>query len=485
MTDQASSGRYSGPEYVRLLAAARRSLERTGGDLSSTVTVKHPDDAERKAIIGLVGYRSEGSAQIGVRLADLDGAVREATGGGLIELLERIGPPLKDRPAVRRRLADGREATVRSAENSFLNDRDWYQSWLTEIAADGTLTRLVNAAEAERIGHAVRVLEAVERRTEPVQLAELAAATTGDTKALNHGTTLATLVLRALAIHAGAGKPVTTEQRRELWDTHGVIVDDLASRVLVLNLAVGGDGLGEWLTDAKARGVPFYVTLQQLIAMPVAPAVVAEPTVHICENPAVLRRAAADLGPRSRALICTEGQPSTAFHRLAAAVTANGGRLRYHGDFDWPGIGIANSVIRRHNATPWRLSAADYREAVREDADHVKLSGPPQPTPWDPALADAMAAAARAVYEESVADPLIADLTSPLGPAAECRPDTRDDPLCFVFGDRDHVVGEVASFVGIQQRRTSPLKVGAERLVALAAVVLDPAEHPARLLHGC
>jgi uncharacterized protein (TIGR02679 family) len=420
MTDEASSGRYSGPEYERLLAAARRSLERTGGSLSATVTVNHPDDAERKAIIGITGqYRAEGSAQIGVRLADLNQAIRESTGAGLIELLERIGPPLKDRPADRKRLADGREATVRSAENSLLNDRDWYQSWLIEIAADGTLTRLVNAAEAARIGHAVRVLEAVERRTEPVQLAELAAATTGDTKALNHGTTLATLVLRALAIRAEVGKPVTTEQRRELWDAHGVIVDDLASRVLVLNLPARGDGLGEWLTDAAARGVPFYVTLQQLIAMPVVPAVEAEPTVYVCENPAVLRRAANDLGPRSRPLICSEGQPSTAFHRLAAAITANSGRLRYHGDFDWPGIAIANSVIRRHDATPWRLAAADYQAAVREDADHVKLSGPPQPTPWDPALADAMAATARAVYEESVADPLIADLTTPLHSTAE------------------------------------------------------------------
>ena len=100
----------------------------------------------------------------------------------------------------------------------------------------------------------------------------------------------------------------------------------------------------------RARGVPFYVTLQQLIAMPVAPAAAA--TVHVCENPAVLRRAAADLGPRSRPLICTEGQPSTAFHRLAAAVTANGGRLRYHGDFDWPGIAIANSVIKPPQREP-------------------------------------------------------------------------------------------------------------------------------------
>jgi uncharacterized protein (TIGR02679 family) len=409
MAEQGPHDRYAGPEYRRLLDAARRSLERTGGSLSATVTVKQPDDAERKAIIGITGqYRPEGAIQIAVRLADLDAAVRETTGAGLKDLLERIGPPVKDRPADRRRLADGREATVRSLQKSLLNDRDWFRAWLTEIVADGTLTKLVNAADAGRVGQAARVLEAIERRAEPVQLAELAAATTGDTKTLNHGTTLATLVLRALAIRAGTSRPGTTEQRRELWDSCGVIVDDLASRVLVLNLAARGDGLGEWLTDAGTRGVPFYVTLQQLIAMPVAP--LAATTVHVCENPAVLRRAAADLGPRSRPLICTEGQPSTAFHRLAAAITNASGTLRYHGDFDWPGIAIANSVINRHNASPWRMSAADYREAVREDADHVKLSGIPQPTRWDPALADAMSAAGRAVYEESVADPLIAEL---------------------------------------------------------------------------
>ena len=409
MTDHAQDDRYAGPEYRRLLDAARRSLERTGGSLSAVVTVKQPDDAERKAIIGITGqYRPEAAIQIAVRLADLDAAVRETTGGGLVDLLERLGPPLKDRPADRRRLADGREAAVRSVEKSSLRDWDWFRAWLTEIVADGTLTKLVNAADADRVGQAARVLEAIERRGEPVQLAELAAATTGDTKALTHGTTLATLVLRALAIRSGASRPATTEQRRELWDSCGVIVDDLASRVLVLNLAARGDGLGEWLTDARARGVPFYVTLQQLIAMPVAPA--ARATVHVCENPAVLRRAAADLGPRSRPLICAEGQPSTAFHRLAAAVTGTSGTLRYHGDFDWPGIAIANSVINRHNAIPWRMSASDYQAAIREDADHVKLSGPPQPTGWDPALADAMIAAGRAVYEESVADDLIADL---------------------------------------------------------------------------
>src|SRR5690348_396222 len=138
--------RYAGPEYKSLLDAARKSLEGTSGDLTRMVTVKTPDDRERRAIIGITGqYRPEGVGVLAVRLADVDQAVREAAGLGLIRLLERIGPPLKDRPAERRRLVDGREAAIRAAGKSFLSTRGWYQAWLAELAADGTLTRLVKS----------------------------------------------------------------------------------------------------------------------------------------------------------------------------------------------------------------------------------------------------------------------------------------------------------------------------------------------------
>jgi len=401
---------YGGDEYARLLAAARRSLERTGGDLTGSVSVRNPGDAERKAIIGITGqYRPEGVAQITVRLADLDRAVREATGRGLAELLERLGPPLRDLPAERDRRATARDALVRSGEESFLSQEPWYAGWLAEIARDGTLTKLANAGEAARLAQAVRVLEALAGRDTPVLVQTLAAEVTGNTHALDHGTTLSTLVLRALALRAGVPRPSSTEDRRELWDASNVIVDDLASRVLVLNLPASGDGLGEWLSGAAALGVPFCATLQQLVAMPVA---VSVPVAHVCENPAVLRRAAGELGAASLPLICAEGRPSTAFHRLASAVTRGGGELRYHGDFDWPGVSIADAVIARHGAVPWRFSAADYLAGVRADADFVALSGAARPTPWDTALAAAMTETGRVVYEESVADTLIADLAS-------------------------------------------------------------------------
>ena len=219
------AARYAGPEYKRLLDAARRSLERTGGDLSRMITVKSPDDRERRAIIGITGqYRPEGASVLFVRLAVVDQAVREAAGQGLAELLERLGPPLKDRPAERQRLTDGREAAIRSAEDSFLTTRGWFHAWLAEVAADGSLTRLVNTGETVQVRQATRVLEWIEQRAElraaPVQLAELAATITGDTKTLNPGTVLATLVLRGLAFRLGSDRPKTTEERREIGRAH-------------------------------------------------------------------------------------------------------------------------------------------------------------------------------------------------------------------------------------------------------------------------
>ncbi len=402
---------YDGPEFRRLLKQARRLLERTGGDLSGSVSLSHPDDAERKAIIGITGqYRDMRTNRIAVRLADLDRAVRETTGRGLPELLAELGGPLRDRPAERSVLAGARDTAIGEAEASSLYlSCAWYRDWLAEIGRDGSLTKLINQGEQARLGQAVRVLEYLAgRRGAPVLLPALAADVTGDTKALNHGTLVSTLVLRALAIKTGTGRPGTAGERRDLWEASDVVIDDLASRVLVLNLTAEGAGLAEWLVGAARRGVPFYVTLHQLMTLPLT---IRGAVVYVCENPAVLRHAAAELGAGSAPLLCTEGQPSTAFHQLAEVVVGGGGQLRYHGDFDWPGLAIASAVMRRHSARPWRMNADDYLAGMRVHAEHVLLSGTPQPTPWDPELSKAMIAAGRVLFEESVADDLIGDLS--------------------------------------------------------------------------
>ena len=110
MSDRpAGMDRYRGPEYRRLLTAARTSLERTGGALTGRISVADPDDAERKAIIGITGvHQSAGTKRLTVSLAALDAAVLRGTGYGLVPLLTELGGPLRNWPGAAASLAASR-----------------------------------------------------------------------------------------------------------------------------------------------------------------------------------------------------------------------------------------------------------------------------------------------------------------------------------------------------------------------------------------
>ncbi|MBQ0866345.1 TIGR02679 family protein [Streptomyces sp. RK75] len=404
--------RYRAPEFRRLLAAARRSLERNGGEIKGSIGLANPTTAERTAVIGITGtYRSADVRRITIPLSALEESVRNVTGMSLHDVLERIGLKLRFRADERTALDQARQRILAEGEASPLHaEHAWYRQWLAGLASDGTITALINRKDIHLFSQAVRVLQYLYNRPSdapPIMLPALADATTGDTKALNPGRgSLPTLVLRALAMARGISPESGAEARRDLWDAFDVIVDDLASRVLVLNLRATGQGLGQWLTDAACYGTPFHVTLHQLITLPIT---VNLPTVYVCENPAVLRRAAGELGASSPPLMCAEGRPSTAFHRLAQLIVDSGGTLRYHGDFDWPGIDMTNQLRARYQAVPWHMDAADYVKAVRDNTDQVQLSGKPQDTPWDPELAEVMKRESRAAYEEATTDTLLAD----------------------------------------------------------------------------
>jgi uncharacterized protein (TIGR02679 family) len=192
------------------------------------------------------------------------------------------------------------------------------------------------------------------------------------------------------------------EARRTLWEAAGVIVDDLASQVLVLNVPASGSPLGGWLTEAASIGMPFRVTLHQLVSMPFT---LGPSRLNVCENPAVLRAAASELGARSAPLVCCEGIPSAACHRLLRQAR----QLSWRGDFDWTGLRTTAAGIDRYGAMPWRMGAGDYLAALA-GGDSEPLRGTPAAAPWDDALAAGMRAAGRAVMEERLIPALLADL---------------------------------------------------------------------------
>jgi uncharacterized protein (TIGR02679 family) len=179
----------------------------------------------------------------------------------------------------------------------------------------------------------------------------------------------------------------------------------------VLNVRAGGAQLGGWLTEAAEAGEPFRVTLHQLTSMPIMPLAI---DLHVCENAAVLRAAAGQLGADSAPLVCTEGEPSVACYRLLQAAMATGTRVHWHSEFDWPGLRITAAAIRRLGAVPWLMGAGDYRAALPGSTE--PLRGPRAESPWEPALAELMQVSGRAVTEEQQLPALLAELSALTGP---------------------------------------------------------------------
>jgi uncharacterized protein (TIGR02679 family) len=401
--------RLAGDGLAGLWRRCWKAMARAGPEGWSLVTIRPPltSDAERRAVGGLLGRAVRpGTASVRVELGDLDRLLRVAGDGwDLVAVVEEAVGTLPDRAGETRAQQDA-IADARAGARAAAGRAVWVDDWLADLDR-GMLARLYGRGELDLVVAAARILARLP--VDDLPLPVLASTATGNTKALA-GTTLEGLVLRGLALRHGEPQPQTAAERRGLWEAAGVVPDDLASQVLAVNLPVASDGpLGGWLVEAGAQGMPFRVTLHQLVRSPVR--VGAPRPVFVCENPAVLRAAAERLGDASAPLVCTEGRPSVACQLLLATLRAGGCELRYHGDFDWPGLRIAAALIDA-GAEPWRFGATDYTEAVvRLGAGRTSLRGPAATSPWDPDLAEAMVRHGAVVYEEDVLDSLLKDLS--------------------------------------------------------------------------
>jgi uncharacterized protein (TIGR02679 family) len=245
---------------------------------------------------------------------------------------------------------------------SGLARRDWAADWLADIRRGGGVSRLSPDRAARVLTQAVTALAQLLNPASTASRGELAERVTGTAHGLDDDTILSRLVLRGIARARGAEPPRDARARRELWEAAGVATDQVSSTVLTFGLLpLGEDGAARLLRDRSLAGFETHLTLRDLrrLEWRLPP----DTEVFVCENPRVLEAAMDAACPRP--LVCTSGNPTTAVLALLDALTGAGARLAYRGDFDWPGIAMANRVIRRWGARPWRLSAADYEQHVQ------------------------------------------------------------------------------------------------------------------------
>ncbi|HET7398966.1 MAG TPA: TIGR02679 family protein [Intrasporangium sp.] len=397
---------------ARVWAILGDGLERRGLVATGRLEVRDLTREERHGLTDLLGVAVT-SPRVRIDLARLDSRITQRTGSDLVtttSLALRRG--LADRPALRHERAETRQApflAVRAWLSETWPDQEvavpeWLHAWLEGLRRDGVLARV---READRV--VVRALEVLAARDAfaaadddvpadrrgTVARTELAAQVTGSSHGLDDGEPLSVVVLRALAARAGAALAQSAHDRRLLWESVGVVLDSVSSTCLVWGLAPqGGSPAARRLTASLEGGAPVHATWWDLndgLRLATGQAVL------VCENPRTLE-AVAERGRDGPGVVCTMGRPNLVVRSVLGLLCDAGARLRYHGDFDWPGIGMANACAREYGALPWLMTAADYL------AGHgtQPLVGGSVEADWDPELGAAMRGRGVCVHEEAV-----------------------------------------------------------------------------------
>jgi uncharacterized protein (TIGR02679 family) len=393
------------PELAVLWQRVRARLESTGPPPRGRVTVPVSSRAERHAVAALLG-RSVTRDRVAVDLAALDARLAERSGlGGLVVVVEAVtGMPLRDRPRERHDLSQRRTEPLEVA--AALVDQPWAPAWIDGLRRTGLLTSRPDAVRV--VTDAATILNAVVgAKAAPRSRVELGGKLLGDAHALDEDRVEHLVVLRGLAAAAGVAMPAAADERRALWLEYGIEPDLLSSTCLTLGLRpLGQDPLARRLRVAAEAGDPAHLTRWDLRRGDLSEA--ASGPVLVCENPRVLEAVAETYGGRVP-VVCTAGEPNTVVATVLEQLAASGRPLRYHGDFDWPGVAIANRLVSRVSVTPWLMTAADYEAGLLPGAP--ALLGTTVEPCWDAELGAAMRQHALAVHEESALPSLLAELS--------------------------------------------------------------------------
>lgn len=365
---------------------------RLGRPLTGSVTLSTTNPDVRAAVAALLGRPIGSGATTSVRLDEVDRIVRES--GAAPDLLSAIlllhgpVPVVADEEAAERERWE-RVATPLVRYASRHPEMAFLPAFAGRLRAGG---RTPTAARV-LVRDLLRVLDGLPARGQT--LAAFSARHLDSAHALDRGP-LRSLVEAVLDEYAVQHDEPTGTDR---WEMVGVAADPAASSVLVHALRFDrATPVGRAL-DALTG--PHLVTLGMLAEG--ATAVADE--VFVCENPTVVAAAAARYGPACRPLVCVRGQPSAAAQRLLVQLARSGTVLRYHGDFDWGGIRIADRVIGLTGALPWR-----YRSQDLVALQGAPLMGKRVEASWDPDLAAAIEARGMRLEEEQVLEALLGDL---------------------------------------------------------------------------
>ncbi len=389
------------PTLVPLWSAVRSALDRNGLDWRGRLTL--PDLLpEGRRRLGVIIERPVPAGRRQVAMLDLVAGVERIARTDLLGALTELGVA----PTGRRELQLARQQAHRERRQALDNAvavigpaAPWAPGWAESAWNDGLFAGRTADGVSALVGQVSQVLAfggSGRSRT------EIAARVLGDAHALDSAGRLAALVTRALVAREGPGP------ERTVWERAGMPLDLVSAPVLTWALPLIGEGAvaqaARVMTGAR---LPLHISTIALRRQTLL--VDAGTPILVVENPRLVEAAAQRALPA--AVISTNGNPTTAPFEAITALRNSDARLRYHGDFDSPGLAIATRACEM-GCAPFQMSAVAYSDALAvADSEGVVLpsdSGSVPETPWDPDLAVAFARRRLVVHEERLMDEVLA-----------------------------------------------------------------------------
>lgn len=379
-------------ELSDLRARLRRRYELGPADGKlPTIQIGKLSQTERAALASLVGRKGGVAISINIDVAEVDRALSDAgIAPSLRAALERLDGPIVHR--------ETELSTIRDSWVSVLADCSHTDliAYLSTPLNFGVLKR-VSGNRPVSASVICRQTEAILARLPATGIprAQMAAEVLGDAHGLDGARPVATLTLAVLRNRA----PADTGDDRDTWASVGILVNELAKPVLFMNVPCGGLSV--------SPGEPQYASLRLLARRP-PEWNVAGRSILVCENPNLVAVLADRLGTACPPVVCVDGHLGAAQRTILRQLKASGAELRYHGDYDWPGLSIANNVIAKYGAVPWHFSTPDYI-AASEAAPQpgVALDGRPVIASWDADLAAVMTKTGVKIEEEAIVERII------------------------------------------------------------------------------
>jgi uncharacterized protein (TIGR02679 family) len=381
-----------GVELSDLRARLRRRYELGPADGTlASIQVGKLNQTERAALASLVGRKGGVAASITIDVNAVDRALSDAgIAPSLRTALELLDGPIVHRETELNRIRDSWASVLAGCSHTDLI------AYLSSPVNFGVLKRL-SGNQPDSASLICRQTEDILRELPAVGVprAQIAAELLGDAHGLDSARPVATLTLAVLRSRSSTD----TGDDRDTWAAVGILVNELARPALFLNVPYSGLPV--------SPGEPQYASLRLLARRPLGWAVASRP-ILVCENPNLVAILADQLGTACPPVVCVDGHLGAAQRTILKQLKESGADLRYHGDYDWPGISIANYVIAKYGAVPWHFSAADYVAAAKSAPQlAIPLSGRPVIASWDADLTTAMIKTGIKIEEEAIAEWII------------------------------------------------------------------------------